>query len=98
MAPRAVETRKGKRILAKITSGWETFKKQFPKGARVQLKVGGPEMVVNGYFEATYSSLDTPSMSEQIICQWFSGKKLESGRFAPETLVLVKDATGEKES
>lgn len=26
-----------------------------------------------------------------IECQWFSGKKLESGDFAPETLVVVKD-------
>jgi uncharacterized protein YodC (DUF2158 family) len=92
-----VDARKGKVTLSKSTS-WEAFKKQFPKGVKVRLIAGGPTMAVKGYGEDTLSSLDKPSLSEQIICQWFSGKKLESGHFAPETLVLVKDDAGEKQS
>jgi uncharacterized protein YodC (DUF2158 family) len=60
---------------------WEAVKKQFPIGAKVKLNVGGPVMAVKKY----------EHYNNDIICQWFSGKKLESGQFAPETLVLVKD-------
>lgn len=50
---------------------------KFPVGSRVKLKIASPTMIVKaigttgGYVE----------------CQWFAGKKLESGRFAPEALV-----------
>jgi uncharacterized protein YodC (DUF2158 family) len=73
---------------AKSETPWEAFKKQFPKGAKVQLNTGsGPVMAVKGYlFEDTFSNTES-----EIVCQWFSGKKLESGHFAPETLVVVKD-------
>lgn len=78
--------------MSKSSGTWEAFKKQFPKGAKVRLNVGGPIMVVKNHIEGTLGSL-----KEQILCQWFSGKKLESGHFAPETLVLVKDDVEEKQ-
>jgi uncharacterized protein YodC (DUF2158 family) len=59
--------------------------KQFPKGATVKLISGGPIMVVKGF-----------SLDGEIHCQWFSGKKLEQGFFAPETLVLAKNETEER--
>ena len=36
------------------------------------------------------------SLDGEIHCQWFSGKKLEQGFFAPETLVLAKNETEER--
>jgi uncharacterized protein YodC (DUF2158 family) len=67
---------------------WQESKKKFPKGAKVQLTVGGPLMAVNGYEEVG-------PHYRKIECQWFSGKKLETGYFAPEALVL-KDGDGEE--
>jgi uncharacterized protein YodC (DUF2158 family) len=70
---------------------WEETRSKFAKGTKVQLTVGGPLMAVNGYGGLAHHG--------QIECHWFSGKKLESGYFAPETLVLVKeDGGGEKQS
>ena len=92
---------KGKGTLSKSTATgtWEAFKKQFPKGAKVHLSAGGPTMAVKGHVEPNMLSAiaaDSGKSSGEILCQWFSGKKLESGRFAPETLVLVKDDAEEK--
>jgi uncharacterized protein YodC (DUF2158 family) len=42
--------------------------------------------------EGTFSGV----AEQRILCQWFSGKKLETGSFAPETLDLVKDDAEEK--
>ncbi|EGH64190.1 hypothetical protein PSYAC_04668 [Pseudomonas syringae pv. actinidiae str. M302091] len=47
-------------------------------GAKVRLIVGGPEMVVS-FVDRNW-----------INCQWFAGKKLESGRFQVDTLELIK--------
>jgi uncharacterized protein YodC (DUF2158 family) len=49
-------------------------------------------MAVNNHEESGFGH------NHEIVCQWFSGKKLESGYFAPETLVLVKDGAEEKQS
>ena len=53
----------------------------FVIGNIVKLKSGGPEMTIRtvpdtakGYYE----------------CQWFAGKKLESGRFPEDSLETVK--------
>jgi uncharacterized protein YodC (DUF2158 family) len=59
---------------------------QFPKGTMVRLISGGPNMTVNDYHDFDGS----------VTCVWFSGKKLERGNFARETLVLVTDDTEEK--
>lgn len=50
-------------------------------GSIVKLKSGGPEMAVQTLPQehATYYT-----------CQWFAGKKLESGRFPADSLELVK--------
>jgi uncharacterized protein YodC (DUF2158 family) len=73
------------------TDSADAFKRQFPKGAKVQLNAGGPIMAVKGYAEDDFFS-----DGAGIVCQWFSGRKLESGHFAPETLILVKDDDGEE--
>jgi uncharacterized protein YodC (DUF2158 family) len=55
------------------------------KGMLVRLVSGGPTMSVKDViFNGT------------VVCQWFSGKKLETGSFAPETLVVVKDESQDK--
>lgn len=59
---------------------------EFKTGDVVQLKSGGPKMTVNDPF----------THSEIVLCQWFSGSKLESGIFDPETLVKINDEQSEK--
>jgi uncharacterized protein YodC (DUF2158 family) len=55
-------------------------KGEFSVGDTVQLKSGGPVMTVAA----------VPGISDRNVrCQWFGGKKLESGYFAPETLVHI---------
>lgn len=46
----------------------------FKSGDKVVLKSGGPEMTVR------------TSSPDEIVCQWFAGKKLEQGRFSPSSL------------
>jgi uncharacterized protein YodC (DUF2158 family) len=53
-------------------------KHQFKVGDIVRLKSGGPPMTV--------SSIGSV-MSEDIGCQWFSGRKMESGYFPAASLV-----------
>jgi uncharacterized protein YodC (DUF2158 family) len=57
---------------------------KFVVGDIVKLKSGGPEMTV-------HSLPEVPNRSYR--CQWFAGKKLESGSFPPESLELVDNAT-----
>ena len=53
---------------------------KFKIGDIVKLKSGGPDMTVQ----------DDSNVGETVYwCQWFAGKKLERGRFAPESLELV---------
>ncbi len=58
----------------------------YSKGDTVQLKSGGPVMTVAG------------EVSDGTIrCQWFGGKKLESGYFPVESLVPTEiDTTAAK--
>jgi uncharacterized protein YodC (DUF2158 family) len=58
---------------------------QFTVGIIVKLKSGGPEMTV-------VRELKTISSGgiNMVRCQWFAGKKLESGDFPPDSLELVK--------
>jgi len=55
---------------------------EFKVGEIVQLKSGGPKMMVNSVDGATTNS---------IWCQWFAGNKLESGSFNPESLKKVAE-------
>jgi len=49
---------------------------QFNAGDEVYLKSGGPKMVVSKVL-----------VSKDVRCQWFAGKKLDSGDFPPASLV-----------
>ncbi len=53
---------------------------KFKIGDIVKLKSGGPDMTVRS---------DSHIGTVDYLCQWFAGKKLEAGRFAPESLELV---------
>lgn len=53
----------------------------FAIGDIVKLKSGGPEMTVQ--------TLPHPP-GKYYSCQWFAGKKLESGNFPSDSLELVK--------
>lgn len=50
----------------------------FSSGDIVKLKSGGPEMTVQRELS-----------DDRYRCQWFAGKKLESGEFPESSLVLV---------
>lgn len=52
---------------------------EFEVGEIVKLKSGGPDMTVQ-------LQESRPTIFR---CQWFAGKKLESGRFPPESLERV---------
>lgn len=53
----------------------------FQVGDIVQLKSGGPAMTVHSVPDGPYDNF--------YYCQWFAGKKLESGRFARDSLQLA---------
>jgi uncharacterized protein YodC (DUF2158 family) len=55
-------------------------KSTYEIGDLVVLKSGGPVMTVEETFEIR------PGKEEQVRCQWFSGKKLESGVFPVASL------------
>jgi uncharacterized protein YodC (DUF2158 family) len=53
---------------------------KFDIGDIVKLKSGGPDMTVQALPNAANSNYT---------CQWFAGKKLESGRFPSDSLEQV---------
>lgn len=53
----------------------------FAVGSIVKLKSGGPEMTVQAVMSLTKGTV--------LRCQWFAGKKLESGDFPPDSLELA---------
>lgn len=59
---------------------------KFNVGDIVKLKSGGPDMTI----QASHESDIGISLKNFYKCQWFAGKKLESGTFPPESLILVK--------
>lgn len=63
-------------------------KNKFSVGDRVMLKSGGPPMTVK--------SVPNYPPDEHYSCQWFAGKKLESGEFPAESLKEVEDIEAEK--
>jgi uncharacterized protein YodC (DUF2158 family) len=56
-------------------------------GQVVKLKSGGPEMTIRSVIEPDpmYQRLEY-----SYHCQWFAGKKLESGQFPHESLILIQ--------
>jgi uncharacterized protein YodC (DUF2158 family) len=59
----------------------EMAKHSFKLGDIVQLKSGGPSMTVY--------EVDNDFGKPVVRCQWFAGKKLESGTFAVESIQPV---------
>ena len=58
----------------------------FKVGDQVQLKSGGPVMTVAGVVKHLSGMVDVQQTNGHIKCQWFSGKKLETGAFPSESL------------
>ncbi|MFV5416475.1 YodC family protein [Acinetobacter baumannii] len=56
-------------------------------GDKVKLNVGGPDMAVLSLGE----NIQTKEFNGLYSCQWFAGKKLDSGKFPEESLVAVTD-------
>lgn len=56
---------------------------KFAIGSIVRLKSGGPEMTVQNV---------PTELSNYYRCQWFAGKKLESGSFQEASLENVEEA------
>ena len=54
-------------------------------GDVVQLKSGGPHMTIKQYL-AAFSG----QQSTTVICNWFVGTKLETGKFDVHTLILAE--------
>jgi uncharacterized protein YodC (DUF2158 family) len=59
--------------------------KELKAGDLVELKSGGPTMTVKGRVS---TGLDNSTTI--YICQWFGGKKLESGQFHVDSLKTVE--------
>ncbi len=56
---------------------------KFKTGDIVRLKSGGPDMTVQSY------STDILEGHKQVVhCQWFNGKKAESGAFQEDMLIV----------
>lgn len=55
-------------------------KMNFKVGDIVRLKSGGPSMTVKGY------RMSLINKEEEMICQWFSGDKLQTGVFNPDSV------------
>ena len=55
----------------------------FKTGDIVQLKSGGPKMTIKDPID--------PNLTEDVLCQWFAGHKLESGYFPRESLNKIVD-------
>ncbi|HDR1514776.1 YodC family protein [Pasteurella multocida] len=62
-----------------------TRENQFHVGDIVKLKSGGPDMTIKTVARNGLSDTFTGFYD----CQWFAGKKLESGRFPEESLELI---------
>lgn len=63
----------------------EERKPKYQIGDKVRLNVGGPDMAVNSLGE----SYTNKSFTGSYKCQWFAGKKLDSGTFPEESLIEI---------
>lgn len=70
---------------------------EFKIGDVVELKSGGPEMTVHDILGVTTSKTQTFAYTTaghsegELICKWFSGSKLETGIFKPETVDKLEE-------
>jgi uncharacterized protein YodC (DUF2158 family) len=63
---------------------------EFAVGQLVRLKSGGPDMTVERVFPPQPGLGGRRGYAYR--CQWFAGKKLDSGDFPPESLTVVQPA------
>jgi uncharacterized protein YodC (DUF2158 family) len=84
----------------KLTAGWNNAKffivgfdkrrankmSSIEAGTIVQLKSGGPKMTAD----------KGPDKNGYVDCRWFSGSKLEYGRFPLSSLILFEEPEGKK--
>lgn len=67
----------------------EERKPKYQIGDIVKLNAGGPDMTILKRIRRT--PLNEPSFFTGLYqCQWFAGKKLDSGEFQEASLILVK--------
>jgi uncharacterized protein YodC (DUF2158 family) len=58
-----------------------TTETKFKSGDIVKLKSGGPDMTIQRY----------DKLNDGFRCQWFAGKKLESGIFPAESIEFTEN-------
>ncbi|OTG86410.1 DUF2158 domain-containing protein [Acinetobacter sp. ANC 4558] len=73
----------------------EVRKPKYQIGDVVKLNAGGPEMSVYKTMRPINKPSDFTGIYE---CQWFAGRKLESGKFAEASLTLSQQNRNEIES
>ena len=56
-------------------------------GDKVKLNVGGPDMAVK-----SISRNHNDRFLGQYRCQWFAGKKLDSGEFPEDSLIQIEES------
>lgn len=75
----------------------EERKPKYQIGDIVKLNAGGPDMAISAISRAR--PLNKPSYFRgEYECQWFAGKKLDTGSFQEANLILVKKQSYESES
>ena len=63
--------------------------KQFKIGDVVKLKSGGPDMTIKK-LDSTYDTKQSKNVwLSSYTCQWFAGKKLESGSFPHDSVEQI---------
>jgi len=72
----------------------EERKPKYQIGDKVKLNVGGPDMAI----ESLKPNRMQSSFNGTYRCQWFAGKKLDSGVFPEDSLVAVHDDETKDES
>jgi len=70
---------------------------KYKVGDIVKLNAGGPDMTILRRIVRTPLAGD-PYFSGLYQCQWFAGKKLDSGEFQEAGLILVKSQSEANES
>ncbi|PKC35341.1 hypothetical protein V462_11515 [Pantoea ananatis 15320] len=62
---------------------------QFKVGDVVKLKSGGPDMTIKKLGESYNRDQEIYQWDNTYTCQWFAGKKLESGSFPHDSVEQV---------
>lgn len=71
----------------------EKRKPKYKIGDKVKLNVGGPDMAIDRILMSKKLPGDHECFSGKYNCQWFAGKKLDSGNFPEESLIEIIEKT-----